>query len=335
VHKQPSIRMADLPAGGDRGSGSNEHDDDSAVAAAAASVSGADAYVKNSKVYLEAPSGMEIMFVVKRKRDGKKLTWREINLGPYYESSEDETAESLKDRLHTLQGVSHPCLVRLQDVFETANDRLVVIEDRIRSQTLRDVVDRAQPRVMLPKTVLKIVHQVVAGIFYLHSARVPALQIRADLIFVSREGKVVVGGLVHVPTPLSWARATATNGVCRLAPEDLEEMSCNKFDRDMWHLGCLVAELATGKHPLSSADTLNQLFANLTRPCPAFAELLNRLVSDGTVDLPLSPDYTVIERLVDGLVVTDPDRRMVIQEVSDLLDDWVAERKATRVLEAI
>ena len=68
--QQPSIRMADLPAGGDRGSGSNEHDDDSAVAAAAASVSGADAYVKNSKVYLEAPSGMEIMFVVKRKRDG-------------------------------------------------------------------------------------------------------------------------------------------------------------------------------------------------------------------------------------------------------------------------
>lgn len=209
------------------------------------------------------------------KSNGQSVAMKKMKL-----DSEEEGVPSTAIReVAVLKEISHENVVKLLDVFCSTNKLVLVFEyvDNDLKKYMRSVGCR-----LLPATVRDLSHQLMKGIEFCHASRVLHRDLKPQNLLINKAMclKIADFGLARayqVPVP-KYTHEVVT--VWYRAPEILLGSMPYSIPVDIWSVGCIVAEMATGA-PLfngdSEIDTIFKVFKKLGTPTVAMWPELDEL----------------------------------------------------------
>eukprot|EP00035_Acanthoeca_spectabilis_P021303 m.437497 g.437497 ORF g.437497 m.437497 type:complete len:293 (-) comp18117_c0_seq1:263-1141(-) len=192
--------------------------------------------------------------------------------------AEDEGVPSTAIReISLLKELHHPNVVRLLEVVHSENKLYLVFEfvDMDLKKNMDLMKSKENPTGKLPPAKVKsYLHQLLSGVAFCHSHRVLHRDLKPQNLLISQSGamKLADFGLARA---FGIPIRTYTHEVVTLwyrAPEIL--LGCQKYACavDTWSIGCIFAEMATGR-PLfpgdSEIDELFRIFRVLGTPTEA------------------------------------------------------------------
>ena len=224
-----------------------------------------------------------------------------------------------------LRRLDHPGIVRAQDTV-TVGGRPMLVMERVDGPTLAQRIAQAAP---LPEPeILAIGRGIAAGLAHAHARGL----IHRDL----KPSNILLAGGVDPGAPMApmlpkiadfgMARATSLAGVERgglaavgtpdyMAPEHLDPLAVDPRS-DLYALGCILFEMATGRPPYGAATPLGLLHAHRQAPIPSLpartsvglAALITELLAKSPADRPQAADTVVarLDELADGAVARLP-----------------------------
>ncbi len=257
--------------------------------------------------------GMGEVYVAEDERLGRKVALKFL---PPETAAEPERRKRFEREAKALASLNHPNIVTIHSVEEQEGLVFLVME-RVEGSSLRELLERGPLGI---EPLVAIVRQVVEGLGAAHDARVLHRDLKPDNVMVTDDGRVKLldFGLAKLLLPpgadadaVTMARETSpgmTLGTAGyMAPE--QALGRNVDARaDLFALGVLVYEMATGKNPFRG-DTLAAFFDALLNKPPAPALSLNPA---------LPPDLV---RILEKALEKNPARRY--QSTRELLADWV------------
>jgi cyclin-dependent kinase len=235
--------------------------------------SNANKYTKTSKV------GEGTYGVVYRAKDQKGqeiYALKKIRL-----QAEEEGIPSTAIReISLLKELNHKNIVKLYDVLHTPKKLTLVFE--YVEQDLKKVIDASNGNGLEIKTVKSYLYQLLKGIEYIHKHKVLHRDLKPQNLLVSKEGiiKIADFGLARgygIPVK------NYTHEVVTLWYRPPDVLLGNKTygtTVDIWSIGCIFAEMVTGK-PLfmgkSESDQLKKIFKIRGTPTDNYASSLRDL----------------------------------------------------------
>mmetsp|Transcript_2496 Transcript_2496/g.3518 ORF Transcript_2496/g.3518 Transcript_2496/m.3518 type:complete len:535 (+) Transcript_2496:40-1644(+) len=234
-----------------------------------------------------------------------------------------------------LRELDHPNVVRLLDVIQARPGGLYLIFEYVRHD-LKTFMDAQQTstdislRVGLSKeTVRSFMRQILAGVGFCHTYRVLHRDLKPHNLLISRDGrqlKLADFGLARLS---GLPNGPYTHEVVTLwyrAPELL--LGANRYSSavDVWSIGCIFSEMATGMPLFPGRSDIDQLFrifqkrgtptANTWAACtrlphynPEFPHWHSRPITDFVSQSALGS--TAAADLLENILQYDPDRRFV------------------------
>jgi eukaryotic-like serine/threonine-protein kinase len=272
-----------------------------------------------------SPLGAGGMGEVYRGKDTRLGRDVAVKVLPQHLSSNSEVRARFEREAKTVSSLNHPHICVLYDVGREGSTDYLVME-LVEGETLADRIARGP----LPAgDVLRTGAQIADALDRAHRAGVVHRDLKPGNIMLTRSGAKLMdfglaratglGGmessasaLTHSPTvaqPLT-AEGTIVGTFQYMAPEQLEGRETDARS-DIWALGCVIYEMATGKRAFEGA-TQASLISSIMRDEPrAMSELS-----------PMSPP--ALERLVRQCIAKDPDDRW--QTAGDLRREleWIA-----------
>merc|ERR1719429_762834 len=183
--------------------------------------------------------------------------------------SEDEGIPSTAIReISLLKELQHPNIVRLCDVVHTERKLTLVFE--FLDQDLKKLLDMCDGG-LDPATTKSFLYQLLRGIAYCHQHRVLHRDLKPQNLLINREGalKLADFGLARA---FGIPVRSLTHEVVTLwyrSPDVLMGSKHYSTSVDMWSIGCIFAEMVTGR-PLfpgtSDKDQLMKIFVLLGTP---------------------------------------------------------------------
>ena len=184
---------------------------------------------------------------------------------------EDEGVASTAIReIALLKELSHENVVKLIDIFCTTS-KLNLVFEYVESDLKKYMVTSGSTRGLKPHVVLSLSLQLCRGIEFCHANRVLHRDLKPQNLLIDNQLRLKVAdfGLARaysVPVPKYTHEAVT---VWYRAPEILLGSVLYSVPVDMWSIGCVAAEMATGS-PLfagdSEIDTLFKIFQKLGTP---------------------------------------------------------------------
>jgi Tol biopolymer transport system component len=277
-----------------------------------------------------APLGAGGMGEVYRAHDSRLGRDVAIKVLPPHLSANVEARARFEAEARTVSSLNHPHICTLYDVGrEDATDYLVM--ELLDGETLAARLARGP----LPfSEVLKIGIQITAALDRAHRAGVVHRDLKPGNVMLTKSGaKLMDFGLARAtgianlagsssglgadsgesPTlaePLT-AQGTIVGTLQYLAPEQLEGREADARS-DLWALGCVLYEMATGRRAFVGASTASLIAAIIEREPPPLSSLSG-----------IAPPG--FERVVKQCLAKDPDERW--QSAGDLRSElrWIAE----------
>lgn len=188
------------------------------------------------------------------------------------------------------QKLRHPRVMRIHDVGAETHSGVDVhfmAMQRLRGKTLRSVLDEAKT---LPiERVLQLGHEIADGLAAIHDAGAVHRDIKPANVFVEDDGHAVIAdlGLSRLLEPRTEISLPGTflGSIAYAAPEQLEGFDVGP-EADLYALGVLLYEMASGKNPFHGDDLKTTMHAHanlvappLSRTAPGVTYLLERVVS--------------------------------------------------------
>lgn len=219
-----------------------------------------------------------VVYKSKDRGTGEIVALKKIRL-----EAEDEGIPGTAIReISLLKELQHPNIVRLYDVVHTERKLTLVFE--FLDHDLKKYMDQVEGGLDLP--VLKsFLYQLIRGIAYCHHNRVLHRDLKPQNLLINREGELKLAdfGLARA---FGIPVRSFTHEVVTLwyrAPDVL--MGSRKYSTpvDVWSIGCIMAEMHTGRALFSGsseADQLDCIFKALGTP--------DESIFPGIVEL---PDY--------------------------------------------
>jgi len=194
--------------------------------------------------------------------------------------SEDEGVPCTAIReISLLKELKHPNIVRLDDVIHTEKKLTLVFE--YLDQDLKKYIDECGGE-LPPATIKSFLYQLFKGVAFCHEHRVLHRDLKPQNLLINRKGdlKLADFGLARaVGIPVrSYSHEVVT--LWYRAPEVL--MGSRKYSTpiDIWSIGCILAEMVTGR-PLfpgsNTADQLLRIFKLLGTPTLEIWSTMNQL----------------------------------------------------------
>ena len=288
-----------------------------------------------------APLGVGGMGEVYRARDPRLGRDVAIKVLPRHLSASPEGRARFEREARTVSSLNHPHICTLHDVGREGDTDFLVME-LVEGETLAQRLTRGP---LPPPEVLRLGAQIAEALERAHRAGVVHRDLKPGNIMLTKIGAKLMdfglarsaapaGGaasgpvaLSHSPTvatPLSaplTAEGTIVGTFQYMAPEQLEGREADARS-DLWALGCVLYEMATGKRAFEGA-TQASLISSIMRDQPlSMGELA-----------PLSPPG--LERLVRQCLAKDPDDRW--QSAGDVRREleWIAAGTSAAAMPAI
>jgi serine/threonine protein kinase len=246
-----------------------------------------------------------------------------IKVLPSHLAATPEARARFEREARTISQLSHPHICTLYDVGHQEGIDYLVME-LLAGETLADRLARGP----LPVAeLLSLGKQIAEALARAHRADVVHRDLKPGNVMLTKGGAKlmdfglarvqalgpVAGGLSQTPTmsrPLT-AEGTIVGTFRYMAPEQLEGKEADART-DLWALGCVLYEMATGAAAFvgeSQASLISAIMRDSPRP---MAELS-----------PMSPP--ALDRLVNALLAKDPDDRIQTAHDVKLQLGWIAE----------
>lgn len=205
-----------------------------------------------------------IVYKAKDRGTGEILALKKIRL-----EAEDEGIPSTAIReISLLKQLQHRNIVRLYDVVHTEKKLTLVFE--FLDQDLKKYLDACKEG-LEPFTIKSFLYQLLEGIGYCHKHRVLHRDLKPQNLLINMEGELKLAdfGLARafgIPVR-SYTHEVVT--LWYRAPDVLMGSRNYSTPVDIWSIGCIFAEMATGRPLLpgsSDKDQLDKIFRLLGTP---------------------------------------------------------------------
>jgi len=287
---------------------------------------------------VSAPIGAGGMGEVYRAKDTRLGRDVAVKVLPQHLSSSVEVRARFEREARTISSLNHPHICTLHDVGREGETDYLVME-LVEGETLAERLTRGR----LPVAeVLRIGAQIADALDRAHRAGVVHRDLKPGNVMLTRSGaKLMDFGLAR-PTGLAGpsgsglsravsqsptmaqpltAEGTIVGTFQYMSPEQLDGKESDARS-DLWALGCVLYEMATGKRPFQGA-TQASLISAIMRDTPRPMTTLD----------PMSPP--ALERLVGALLAKDPDERIQTAHDAKLQLEWAAEPGSSSMSSAV
>nr|QMV48156.1 mitogen-activated protein kinase kinase kinase 4 [Plutella xylostella] len=197
------------------------------------------------------------VYTVINTETGQLLAMKELAVG-----AGDRRLPRACNELRVLEGVTHPHLVRYHGA-ELHREEMLIFMELCVEGSLEALVATSGG---LPEpTVRKYTKQLVSAILELHNRQIAHRDIKSGNIFLTNEGHCLKLGDFGCAVKIR-ANTTAVGELqgtvgtqAYMAPEVFMKSSGHGRAADIWSLGCVVTEMASGKRPFSEYDSNYQI----------------------------------------------------------------------------
>lgn len=242
-----------------------------------------------------------------------------------------------------LRSIQHPGIIELKDVFfetfssSSSSSQCVYLVTDLFECDLRCFVKREYANRKVPIcTVRSWLFQICSALQYLHARGIMHRDLKPQNILIAADGTLRIAdfGLAKMKrlvTTRKCAKVILTHEIVTLwyrAPEII--LGASQYDEaiDMWSVGVILAEFVAGTNPFNGrneVDTLMKIFRLIGTPSfagvgalPNFSKKFPRWPGEGSVARWrkfLGEEDNFVDQLVDGLVQTDPSKRLSAAQV--------------------
>ena len=205
-----------------------------------------------------------IVYKAREKSSGNVFALKRMNL-----PNEDEGVPATTIREIALQKqLLHPNITRLQDVLFQAPKLTLVFE--FCEYDLKKYMDALNADVPAHE-ICSFIHQLLLGLEHMHTRSIVHRDLKPQNLMVTSDKVLKIGdfGLARVEGIAVKKYGHDAVTLWYRSPDAILGSSNYGFAIDQWSVGCIMAELATGK-PLfsgrSEADQLHRIFTLLGKP---------------------------------------------------------------------
>ncbi|KAM3956160.1 mitogen-activated protein kinase kinase kinase 4 [Aphomia sociella] len=198
------------------------------------------------------------VYTVVNTESGQLLAMKELNVG----AGDRRALQRAANELRVLEGVVHPHLVRYYGC-ELHREEMLLFMELCVEGSLETLVAGAGA---LPEpTVRRYTRQLLSAVIQLHARNIAHRDIKSGNIFLTNEGHCLKLGdfgcavkiRAHTTAPGELQGYVGTQAY--MAPEVFMKSTGHGRAADIWSVGCVVTEMASGKRPFSESDNNHQI----------------------------------------------------------------------------
>ncbi|NXP46436.1 CDK3 kinase, partial [Heliornis fulica] len=197
-----------------------------------------------------------VVYKARNKSTGQLVALKKIRL-----DSETEGIPSTAIReVSLLKELKHPNIVRLLDVIHCQKKLYLVFE--YLNQDLDKYMNATQTRALPSSLVKNYLFQILQGVDFCHTHRVIHRDLKPQNLLINKAGTIKLADFGLAKT-FGIPLRTYTHEVVTLwyrAPEILLRCSYYTTGVDIWSIGCIFAEMVTGKVLFPGDSEIDQLF---------------------------------------------------------------------------
>ena len=256
--------------------------------------------------------GMGQVWLAEDTRLGRQVA---LKLLPAEFNEDSERVRRFTQEAKAASALNHPNIISVYDIGECESGRFIVMEF-VAGQTLRKVIASDNSI----ETFFTLAHQMARALSTAHAAGITHRDIKPDNIMVREDGyvKMLDFGLARlVPTTSSDPEAmtlaqqttpgTVMGTLAYMSPEQAIGQTAST-PSDVFALGIVLYELATGTHPFKSETNIGYLHAITSQTPSSMSSLKSHL--------PAALDDLILQMLD-----KDADRRPLAMEVAQALQE--------------
>ncbi|KAJ8601305.1 hypothetical protein CTAYLR_007228 [Chrysophaeum taylorii] len=181
---------------------------------------------------------------------------------------EKSQMDKVVNEVQMMHALNHPHTLKFYDWYETRNNLWLILE-YCSGGDLKSLlrVDRQLP---IPAVKL-LAGDLLAGLQYLHFSGVLYCDLKPSNVLIDEHGILKLAGFGlarRIPTLGNRSKAPKNRGTpYYMAPELFMKEGVHNFGSDLWSLGCVLYELASGRPPFASTS-LNELMEQIIQGAP-------------------------------------------------------------------
>ncbi|KAE8237674.1 hypothetical protein A4X13_0g8676 [Tilletia indica] len=149
----------------------------------------------------------------------------------------------------------HEGIAEILDVAYTKNTIDIIMP--LYERTLQDLIDDQEGRELRPRKSRQLAKQLISAVAHIHRHGLVHLDLKPSNIMITREHclKIVDFGLARTVGAVGADQDTPTVGtVGYTAPECMLGSLRPTFQNDVWSVGCIIAEMYTGRPLFACSD---------------------------------------------------------------------------------